>query len=66
MENNLKKINMNYFAVYLNLTEHCKSTILQFKKKLPLKTSKAEESLKVKTKQNKLITSVQMLVSHYH
>ena len=64
MENTLKKINLNYFAVYLNLTQHCKSTILQFNTKLPFKTSKAEKSLKVK--QNKLITSVQMLVSHYH
>ena len=55
MENTLKKINLNYFVVYLNLTQHCKSTILQFNKKLPFKTSKAEESLKVK--QNKTNSS---------
>ena len=53
MENTLKKINLNYFVVYLNLTQHCKSTILQFNKKLPFKTSKAEESLKVKQNKTK-------------
>ena len=36
MEDNLKKyiyISLNHFAVHLKLTQHCKSTILQFKKK---------------------------------
>ena len=35
MEKNLKKniYRKNHFAVYLKLTQHCKSTILQFLKK---------------------------------
>ena len=32
MEKNMKKnIKKNHFAVYQKLTQHCKSTILQFK-----------------------------------
>ena len=39
MEKNMKKnkiyiyINLNHFAVHLELTQHCKSTIIQLKKK---------------------------------
>ena len=36
MEKNLKKntcIKLNNFAIHLKLTQHCRSTILQFKKK---------------------------------
>ena len=32
MEKNLEKNELNHFAVYMKLTQHCKSTILQFKK----------------------------------
>ena len=30
-------VKVNHFAVYLKLTQHCKSTILQCKKKIKLK-----------------------------
>ena len=29
-------VRVHHFAVYLKLTQHCKSTIFQFKKDLPL------------------------------
>ena len=32
-------VKLNHFAVYLKLTQHCKSTILQFKKKKKKRTS---------------------------
>ena len=34
-------IKLNHFAVYLKLTQHCKSTILQYKIKINKKRSKA-------------------------
>ena len=43
MENNLKNIYLNQFAVHLKLTQYCKSTILQLKK--PKKTPPLEEHL---------------------
>ena len=33
MEKNWKKKDLNHFAVHLKLTQYCKSTILQLKKK---------------------------------
>ena len=33
MEYNLKTIKLSHFSVHLKLTQYCKSTILQFKRK---------------------------------
>ena len=44
MEKNLKDTYLNHFVVHLKLTQHCKSTILQFKKK---KTNQSSFFLKL-------------------
>ena len=40
---------MNHFAVYLKLTQHCKSTVLQYKIKIKKNGVKGDQEKKIST-----------------
>ena len=42
-------IYMNHFAVYLKLTQHCKSTVLQYKIKIKKNGVKGDQEKKIST-----------------